>query len=64
MIILKAEGTLAAVFHKTIKVMEQNVEWNETFAINNNTLILPGTLKSLFSVLIIKSAWKCHRRTH
>ena len=26
MIILKAEGTLAAVFHKTIKVMEQNVE--------------------------------------
>lgn len=45
MIILKAEGTLAAVFHKTIKVMEQNVEWNETFAINNNTLILPGTLK-------------------
>ena len=48
MIILKAEGTLAAVFHKTIKVMEQNVEWNETFAINNNTLILPGTLKSLF----------------
>lgn len=54
MIILKAEGTLAAVFHKTIKVMEQNVEWNETFAINNNTLILPGTLKSLFSVLIIK----------
>ena len=43
MIILKAEGTLAAVFHKTIKVMEQNVEWNETFAINNNTLILPGT---------------------
>ena len=54
MIILKAEGTLAAVFHKTIKVMEQNVERNETFAINNNTLILPGTLKSLFSVLIIK----------
>ena len=48
MIILKAEGTLAAVFHKTIKVMEQNVEWNEIFAINNNTLILPGTLKSLF----------------
>ena len=48
MIILKAEGTLAAVFHKTIKVMEQNVEWNETFAINNNTLILHGTLKSLF----------------
>lgn len=29
MIILKAEGTLAGVFHKTIKVMEQNVEWNE-----------------------------------
>ena len=54
MIILKAEGTLAAVFHKTIKVMEQNVEWNETFAINNNTLILPGTLNRCFSVLIIK----------
>ena len=41
-------------FIKTIKVMEQNVEWNETFAINNNTLILPGTLNRRFSVLIIK----------
>lgn len=48
MIVLKAGATLSAVFHKTIKVMEQNVEWNETFIINNNTLILPGTLKSLF----------------
>ena len=48
MIVLKADRELTAVFHKTIKVMEQNVEWNETFVINNNTLVLPGKLKSLF----------------
>ncbi|MBO5459187.1 MAG: hypothetical protein J5981_02935, partial [Lachnospira sp.] len=48
MIVLKADKELTAVFHKTIEVMEQNVEWDETFAINNNTLILPGKLKSWF----------------
>lgn len=48
MIVLKADKELTAVFHKTLDVMEQNVKWDETFAINNNTLILPGELKSLF----------------
>lgn len=47
MIVLKADTALLAVFKKTMNVMGQNVEWNGTFGFNNNTLILPGTLKSL-----------------
>lgn len=47
MLIMKASPTMDAVFRKTIKVMGQNVQWNGTIAFNNNTLILPGSLKSL-----------------
>lgn len=47
MILLKADSVVKAVFKKTIKVMEEDIEWNEIFVINNNTMILPGEKKSL-----------------
>ncbi len=47
MIVLQASDALKAVFEKTIQVMGQNVAWDKTFGFNNNTLILPGSLKSL-----------------
>lgn len=48
MILLKANDKLKLVFQKIIKTMGQNVEWTEVFIINNNDLILLGTLRSLF----------------
>jgi hypothetical protein len=47
MLIMRANATMDAVFRKTIKVMGQNVAWDGRLVFNNNTLILPGALKSL-----------------
>ncbi len=47
MILLKADTAVRAVFKKTIKVMEEDIGWNEIFVINNNTIILPGSKKSI-----------------
>lgn len=48
MILLKANDKLKVIFHKLIKTMGENVEWNELFIINNNDLILLGKIRSLF----------------
>lgn len=48
MILLKANDKLKVIFHKIIKTMGENVEWNELFIINNNDLILLGKIRSLF----------------
>ena len=48
MIVFTANDKMKEIYEKTIRVMGQNVEWNGTFMICDNSLILPGTLKSLF----------------
>lgn len=48
MILLKANDKLKVIFHKIIKTMGENVQWNELFIINNNDLILLGKTRSLF----------------
>ncbi|MBA4688567.1 MAG: hypothetical protein H2184_15555 [Candidatus Galacturonibacter soehngenii] len=48
MILLKANDKLKVIFHKMIKTMGENVQWNELFIINNNDLILLGKVRSLF----------------
>lgn len=48
MILLRANDKLKVIFHKIIKTMGENVQWNELFIINNNDLILLGALRSLF----------------
>ncbi|MSS64534.1 coiled-coil domain-containing protein [Velocimicrobium porci] len=48
MILLKANDQLKRVFLSLIKTLGVNVIWNHIFVITNNTLILPGKVRSLF----------------
>lgn len=48
MIFLKANEELKKVFLALIKTVKMNVTWNHIFVITNNTLILPGEVRSLF----------------
>lgn len=57
MILLKANDKLKTVFQKIIKTMGENVEWTDIFLINNNDLILVGTLRSLFFNFNTKRAY-------
>lgn len=57
MILLKANDKLKVIFHKIIKTMGENVQWTEIFIINNNDLILLGTLRSLFFNFDTKRAY-------
>lgn len=47
MILIKANGELKTVFTRMIHTMGVNVTWTGTFAVLNNYLILPGTVRSL-----------------
>lgn len=47
MIRLKADAQIKAVFSKTLEVMGARVEWDGTLIVLGNSMILPGTLKSL-----------------
>lgn len=48
MILLKANEELKKVFLSLIKTLGTNVVWNHMFVITNNTIILPGKVRSLF----------------
>ena len=48
LILLKANDELKKVFLSLIKTVKMNIVWNHIFVITNNTLILPGEVRSLF----------------
>ena len=48
LIFLKANDELKKVFLSLIKTVKMNIVWNHIFVITNNTLILPGEVRSLF----------------
>ena len=48
MIYLNSNPELKNVYSKIIKTTGERVEWNGVFIIRNNTIILPGGLRSMF----------------